>query len=408
MPRIRFTERTLAALPFTKPPATKAQRDYYDSTMQGFGLRIGARTKTFFLRYRTATKQRRIDLGLSPTVPLTEARSQAQAVLNRYDEGRDPVAEAQTARAQTFGALAALYLEKHAMRKKRTWRDDARMIRIELADWYNRPIKSIRRAEVRDLLDEVVARGAPVLANRVLALIRKMLNFALDREWVDTNVAWKMPRPTKETARTRVLSPGELQALWWWLGRPAPETIAIRDRIVAVNAEQWQRSQVLLKLRLLTAQRGAEVLSIRGADLDLEAGWWTIPSNVAKNGLVHRVFLSAPAIALLRPLVRTDATPVFAGILGPRHRRAILVDVPLDNFQPKDLRRTAASLMTAGGVPRDTVKRILNHVERDITAVYDRYSYDPEKRTALTWWADRLDAIVQGRIAKLLPFAPLS
>ena len=61
-----------------------------------------------------------------------------------------------------------------------------------------------------------------------------------------------------------------------------------------------------------------------------------------------------------------------------------------------DLRRTAASLMTGMGISRLTVKKILNHAERDVTAVYDRHSYDPEKRTALEAWGRRLEAIVSG------------
>jgi len=65
-----------------------------------------------------------------------------------------------------------------------------------------------------------------------------------------------------------------------------------------------------------------------------------------------------------------------------------------------DLRRTAASLMTGMGIPRLTVKKILNHAERDVTAVYDRHSYDPEKRTALEAWGRRLEAIVSGHGTK--------
>ena len=46
-----------------------------------------------------------------------------------------------------------------------------------------------------------------------------------------------------------------------------------------------------------------------------------------------------------------------------------------------DLRRTAASFMASGGVPRFVISRTLNHSEeKDITSVYDRYSYDAEKR----------------------------
>lgn len=62
-----------------------------------------------------------------------------------------------------------------------------------------------------------------------------------------------------------------------------------------------------------------------------------------------------------------------------------------------DLRRTAASLMTGMRISRLTVKKVLNHGERDVTAVYDRHSYDPEKRTALDAWGRRLETILVGK-----------
>ena len=61
---------------------------------------------------------------------------------------------------------------------------------------------------------------------------------------------------------------------------------------------------------------------------------------------------------------------------------------------PHDLRRTAASHMTGMGVPRLTVSKILNHIESGITAVYDRHSYDQEKRQALDLWGDKLSKIL--------------
>ena len=64
------------------------------------------------------------------------------------------------------------------------------------------------------------------------------------------------------------------------------------------------------------------------------------------------------------------------------------------DFVGHDFRRTAASMMTGMGIPHLTVKKILNHVEREITAVYDRHSYDAEKREALEAWAKRLMKIV--------------
>ena len=63
-----------------------------------------------------------------------------------------------------------------------------------------------------------------------------------------------------------------------------------------------------------------------------------------------------------------------------------------------DLRRTAASLMASGGVPRFVISRILNHSEeKDTTSVYDRYSYDAEKRAAIEFWNRQLSAILKGK-----------
>ena len=62
-----------------------------------------------------------------------------------------------------------------------------------------------------------------------------------------------------------------------------------------------------------------------------------------------------------------------------------------------DLRRTAASLMASGGVPRFVISRILNHSEeKDITSVYDRYSYDAEKRAAMEFWNRQLAVVLKG------------
>jgi hypothetical protein len=42
----------------------------------------------------------------------------------------------------------------------------------------------ITRRDVRELLDELAIRG-PIMANRTLAIIRKMFNFAIERDWID-------------------------------------------------------------------------------------------------------------------------------------------------------------------------------------------------------------------------------
>ena len=199
-PSSPLTDRSIASL---KP--TAEQVDYFDRSFPGFGVRVSqSGRKTFMVMYRNSERKLvRMMLGQfgthPPGVTLATARGLARKELQKLATGRDPAAERQTAREQTFGKLAELYLERHAKRRKRSWRDDARMIRQELEDWKDCPATSIRRKDVRELLDEIVDRGAPVLANRVLSLIRKMLNFGLDREWLEVNPAHRMPRPSART-----------------------------------------------------------------------------------------------------------------------------------------------------------------------------------------------------------------
>ncbi|MCH8844326.1 MAG: tyrosine-type recombinase/integrase [SAR324 cluster bacterium] len=66
----------------------------------------------------------------------------------------------------------------------------------------------------------------------------------------------------------------------------------------------------------------------------------------------------------------------------------------VEDFVLHDLRRTAASYMASLGVGTNVISKILNHVESGVTAVYNRHSYDPEKREGLAKWESKLSEIV--------------
>ena len=190
-------------------------------------------------------------------------------------------------------------------------------------------------------------------------------------------------KPGAETQRDRVLSEDEIRAA----GRRARPSRDHRDA--------W--------LMLVTAQRRGEVLSmLAGCRRRLgrsRRGRW--------NGRSHRA-LSQQALAILErrresangPWVFPSPTTDHA-IENPQKAAERLRErSKVPDLRLHDFRRTAASLMTGMGISRLTVKKILNHAERDVTAIYDRHSYDPEKRTALEAWGRRLDAIVSAKPTK--------
>jgi integrase len=137
-----------------------------------------------------------------------------------------------------------------------------------------------------------------------------------------------------------------------------------------------------------------------------QVGWWTIPGEHTKNGEPHRVPLTEDAVTLVKAQIPEKESDrgefVFTGrggstILDRAKKAPAAVARVLEiDFRGHDLRRTAATGMAEAGISREHIGRVLNHVEGGAraTKVYDRYSYDFEKRAALDAWQRRLRAIL--------------
>ncbi len=407
MPSVFFTDPFIRSL----RPTSDDQVDHWDRNVTGLVLRLSpAGKKTWALCFRINGRQRRLTLGRYPALGLADARAQAQAALHTVAVGTDPASVKQDAlHAETFADLAREYMERHG-RFKKSGREDRRMLygsphkkrtgkrpHVPLVTrWGTMKVRDITRRDVRVLLGDVFERG-PIMANRTLALVRKMFNFGIEHDWLDVNPCQMVKRVARERQRDRVLSDDEIRRVWVALDDERPNMAA------------------LVRLRLLTAQRGGEVHGAKWEDLDLTGGWWTIPGERSKNGLAHRVPLSPQALVVLKELQKSQGESAWV-FPSPRqsqphvhHAQKAIERVVARSgvkFRGHDLRRTAASLMVGGGVPRLVVSKILNHVETGVTAVYDRHSYDAEKRAALDYWGNRLEQIVSvDRGAKVLAFA---
>jgi integrase len=344
-----------------------------------------------------------------PAIILAEARKAHRDAQDKLDKGVDPAAKAITEReaerkAPTVADLASKYLEEWAMPRKRSWKTDKRILEKDvLLVWGQRKVIDVTRRDVKDLLRKVLNRGG-IMANRTLALIRKMFNYAVDElEIIPVSPCLKIKAPAPENQRDRVLTAEEIRGFWHGLAGEGMKEINPFIKLA-------------LKLELVTAQRKGEIVSAAWEDFDLAEGWWTIPAEKAKNRLPHRVPLSPLALELLQEAKKFtgDSPWIFPSPRTDRHITPEAVDHALRRpglealgftFVPHDLRRTAASHMTGMGISRLVVSKILNHVEKGITAVYDRHSYDREKRQALESWARKLQVIVEGAEAdaKVIP-----
>jgi integrase len=390
----RFTDKFIAAL---RPMDERFEK--WEGG--GFGIRVSPRGgKAWIWVYHFDGRSRRMTLGAYPATGLADARIKLADARKLLERGVDPGdREVQARAAETIAELTEAYLDKWARPRKRSAAEDERILRKDVIPaWGRRKAQDIARRDVIVLLDRIIDRGSPIAANRTLAVVRRMFGWALSRDIIPANPCAAVKAPGKETRRDRVLSAEEIAALWRSLDDPA----------TAIS----QPIRLALKLQLATAQRKGEVIDAEWSEYDITEGIWTIPGERAKNGMPHRVPLSSVALAVLdeiramapegRQLKWLFPSPRRRGpITGPavdhamRHNREAL---GTGDATPHDLRRTAASHMTSIGISRLVVSKILNHAEPGITAVYDRHSYNHEKRAALDAWGARLEAIIAGRV----------
>jgi integrase len=379
------------------------QTDYFDAgaNVPGFGIRVSpAGKRTWFLMYRANGRQKRHTIGTNPPMSLAKARGAARtALLDVQVTEADPAAAKRARRsADTFEQLAEKYIDDYAKPHKQTWNEDARQIRTMcLPRWKSQVATEITRADVRELLGAVAKDRGGVTANRLRALLSKLFRWAVSQDYLSANPASELPKLARERSRERVLSDDELRALWARLD-DAEETEALPAAVVL-----WMR------LRALTAQRGGSVARMKWADVDFERRVWEIPAADMKAGHSHIVPLSPAVIKLLkarRKVVSEDSTYVLEGGRSRRLRLGVTEVIGLEDFTPHDLRRTAATGMARARVPRFIVARVLGHVDRSVTGVYDRYEYMNEKRTALETWARRFTAILESKSSgTVVPFA---
>jgi integrase len=380
-------------------------------------------------------------LGEYPIIDLKEARKQyaaaaAQVKLlkNGLPGGADPVqvkidkkAEREEHRkTHTVAELVQEYIEKHAMTRKKSWAEDKRCLEKEVVPvWGRRKAKDVTKRDVVLLLEGIVERGSPVMANNAFEKIRKMFNFAVERSILDFSPCYGVKKLTKTESKDRVLSADEIKKIWSSID-------------VARMSDDIRRA---LKLILVTAQRPGEVIGMHSSEID--GKWWTIPAERAKNGRTHRVYLTEMALELIGDLKVIDeetGKEVERGYIFPcphgkkiqpidgnavagavrRNQEWPVFDkkgkqlytsdgkpatenlLMIDKFTPHDLRRTAATGMGELQFRDEVIDAVLNHVKKGVIATYNRHGYDQEKQQALEAWERKLLSIIASKEIKVL------
>lgn len=428
---MRFSDMMLKKL---KP----TEKKYYQREGGGFAIRVmPSGSITWLYIFTIDGKRREMNLGEYPAVKLEDARQKYNDAYKAFKkDGTNPATVAKDEKderrnAPTVKELCEDYIKKHAMRFKKSWKEDERVLNREVIPaWGNRKAASIVKRDILQLLETIIDRGSPGMANNSFQVIRKMFNFAVERDILPFSPCTGVKLPAPKNSRDRVLSESEIKTFW--------------DNIQACAISSEIRNA--LKLILVTAQRPGEVIGMHTDEI--KDSWWTIPADRAKNGKTQRVPLSelaseiiAQAIAHTRTMREIPLEVEYSGFIFPcphlkkqksmeRHALAIAVDrnrawpvtddqgnpvldkdgnqvtenrFEIDHFTPHDLRRTAATFMAQAGEMDEVIDAVLNHAKQGVIKVYNQYRYDKEKQIALDTWARKLISITTGKRGKVVP-----
>jgi integrase len=391
--------------------------DYSDSIVPGLAVRVsGTGQKTFVLvsRFPGGKNPTRRAIGSYPATTVEKARTTARGWLDLIERGIDPAvqvaSELESNRQRqnnTFRAVAASFIDKHVS-SRRTAIPITQLIERKLtARWGDRPIDTIGKRDVIELVEGVRQASGTESARQTLIYARRLFGWAVGRDILPQSPCLAITvsdlLPPK-VSRDRVLSDDELRLVL----RAAGE-----DGI-------GYPTGAFARMLLLTAARRSEVADATWSEIDLRSASWLLPPARVKNASEHLIPLSPAAVSLLGSLPRYNGGEyLFSTTFGERpisgfSKLKLRLDrriAELNGGQPlaawtwHDLRRTAASGMSRLGVAPHVIESALNHrsgIIRGVARVYNRHDFRAEKAAALATWATHLDQLERGQPASNL------
>jgi integrase len=341
-------------------------------------------------------------------IGLADARTKAFAWHAIIREGRDPAAEerrkaAAERRLPSVAAFASEYIERHAKPNKRSWREDERLLCHDVLPAIgDLRIDTVTRRDIVLLLDAIRDRGATVLANRALAVTRRMFSLAVERGVIEAS-PFVGVRASRETPRARTLSDDEIRLLWAATAPGAPR-IETSTRLA-------------LRFLLLTGARATEVCGASWDEINTVAAEWVVPAARTKNGRGHRIPLSQPATEIVQeaaalrqgdwllPAARGEGHLTTWGVLEAVQR------ILGGGVVVHDIRRSVATGLQRLGVRLEVNESLLNHVsgsKAGVAGIYQRHDWAVEKLAALDAWARHILAVAAGEADgdNVVPLSP--
>jgi integrase len=353
--------------------------------------------RSFAVRFRLKGVPRK--LTLPPGLTLAAARRLAAEAKEQVEKGIDPAAAKQAAKveametaANTVANICAAYLKREGGKLRTSDQRESIFRRLIYPHIGDRPVSSIKRSDLVQMLDKIEDHNGPRAADVTLATLRRVLTWhALrDDDFASPIVRGMNRQKASDHRRSRILDDDEIRKLW------------------AATADNAAFS-ALIRFLLLTSARRNEAAGMKREEV--ADGIWTLPASRSKTKVEVVRPLSKAAQAILAELPRIDGCdyPFTSNAVTPiasfsEPKRKLDLASGVTGWRIHDLRRTARSLLSrCKDVSVDHAERVLGHALPGIRATYDRHTYADEIRYAVEALAMQIETIVNPPKGEVIP-----
>lgn len=379
--KIRFVGKTISALP-PAPADGKSREVEYSSVEAPPGLRLVVNRrglKTWLLRYtiqpagqRHATPLKRaVKLGEFPTMDPASAITKAGELRAQIAAGIDPLAEREERdEAPTLDEFFRHTYWPHIKTSLRSAKDAESRWRLHLAPVFGHlKFSQLKTAEILRLHDSKKISTCPATANRILALLKRLINFGIMLEVCERNPTKGIRMHAEHNIRTRTLAGEELSRF----------LAALADEPNRVAADYFLFS-------IAVGCRREEGLGLTWQEISLAERVWRIPASRSKNGRSRIVPLNDVAMEVLEQRPSTPGNDyVFPGKAGKhlvnptKAFRRVLERAAIRDMKIHDLRRSTACLvLNSNGGNMAEAQHLLGHQNIAITG--SRYAFLADSR----------------------------
>lgn len=394
----------------------------------GLRLEATASRRSWIYRYKSPVdgRMRQIKIGEWPALSIAAAAVEWERLKQARNAGNDPALAKRQANdsvgvmvqqgdSPTVRDICSAYLTGHVERNRQSKgaAEVARMFRTMLGDIADLPAVEVTRERAFSKIDSY--RHVPVQASRLRLELGAAWDYALD--------AGRLPESAsnwwRQIMRGRLRSNGRRIQ-----GQPMGTAKRFLTDVEVGALITWlpnfsRNVEDALTLYLWTGTRGAEICAMEGTEITEERDglWWTIPKVKTKSARHEKATdLRVPLVGRADAIVRRRLERYGKGWLFPAERGGHMQQkvfgqavhchmpysvtrpeqerprLPVTHWAPHDLRRTARTILAALGCPYEIGEAILGHMLPGVGGIYNRHSYDAERRHWLTKLDEKLEA----------------